>query len=55
MQILKKMNGFDKRHVAVCFMVILHQWFLLGFAWPPTGKDSLSCKTIRYRLVLRWV
>ena len=27
----------------------------LGFGWPPTGIDSLSCKTIRYRLVFRWV
>ena len=27
----------------------------LEFGWSPTAIDSLSCKTIRYRLVLRWV
>ena len=55
LQIWKKMDGFNKKYVAIYFMVILHKWFSFGFGWPPTGIDSLSCKTIRYRLVLRWV
>ena len=55
MQIRKKMDRFNKKYVAIYFMVILHKWFLFRFGWPPTGIDCLSCKTIRYRLVLRWV